>query len=385
MRAPRAFATRRRAVRDAVRGLHPSYFALVMATGIVSVGLHDPAPGLSTALMWLASAAYLVLLVLYGWRATRFATRMRHDLADPGRAFGFFTLVAATNVLGTRLVLAHHLATTEVLLVVGALGWLILGYLIPWTAALGGAGRPVVAVADGSWFIWVVASQSVAVLSAAIEPTVGAGRRELALVAVCCWAIGVFLYAATGMLITARLLLYNVRPADLTPPYWVAMGACAITVVAGAQIARMAGAPVLSATRGLIADASVLFWAFGTWLIPALIAAGWWRHVVHRVPVGYDASWWSIVFPLGMYGVASGTLGETDHLPLVAAIGRGEIWVALAAWAASTAAMLPHLVRTLIADPRSGPPGTSPETAADLPQQRPDQPTDHAPTAPQPP
>jgi hypothetical protein len=28
---------------------------------------------------------------------------------------------------------------------------------------------------------------------------------------------------------------------------------------------------------------SVIFWCFGTWLIPVLIAAGWWRHVVHRV------------------------------------------------------------------------------------------------------
>ena len=157
-------------------------------------------------------------------------------------------------------------------------------------------------MADGTWFIWVVATQSVAVLSAAIEPTSGAGRREMALLAVCCWSIGVFLYATIGMLTTARLLLYHVRPADLTPPYWVATGASAITVVAGAQIARMAGAPVLTATRNLIADASTLFWGFGTWLIPAVVAAGWWRHVTHRVPLRYDASWWSIVFPLGMYG-----------------------------------------------------------------------------------
>jgi hypothetical protein len=24
---------------------------------------------------------------------------------------------------------------------------------------------------------------------------------------------------------------------------------------------------------------------FGTWLIPALVADGWWRHVVRRVPL----------------------------------------------------------------------------------------------------
>ena len=92
-------------------------------------------------------------------------------------------------------------------------------------------------------------------------------RRELALLAVFSWSVGVFLYAAAGIFVAARLLVYELRPADLTPPYWVSMGATAITVVAGARIVQMADAPMVAATRGLIAGASVMFWAFGTWLI----------------------------------------------------------------------------------------------------------------------
>jgi tellurite resistance protein TehA-like permease len=118
-------------------------------------------------------------------------------------------------------------------------------------------------------------------------------RRELALLAVFSWSVGVFLYAAAGIFVAARLLVYELRPADLTPPYWVARGATAITVVAGARIVQMADAPMVAATRGLIAGASVMFWAFGTWLIPALVAAGVWRHVVHRVPLRYEATLWS--------------------------------------------------------------------------------------------
>ena len=83
------------------------------------------------------------------------------------------------------------------------------------------------------------------------------------------------------------------------------MGATAITVVAGARIVQMADAPMVAATRGLIAGTAVLFWAFGTWLIPPPIAAGVWRHVVHRIPLRYEATAWSVVFPLGMYGVGS--------------------------------------------------------------------------------
>jgi tellurite resistance protein TehA-like permease len=142
-------------------------------------------------------------------------------------------------------------------------------------------------------------------------------------------------------------MLYPLTPADLTPPYWVAMGATAITVLAGARIVQMADAPMVSATRGLIAGASVVFWAFGTWLIPALVAAGWWRHKVHRIPLRYEASWWSIVFPLGMYGVAGHYLGRADDLPIVRAIGGNETWVALAVWVCAFVAMLRHLARTV--------------------------------------
>src|SRR5690606_40553751 len=67
--------------------------------------------------------------------------------------------------------------------------------------------------------------------------------------------------------------LYELRPQDLNPPYWVSMGACAITVLAGARIVEMVDAPMVSATRGLIGGLSVVFWAFATWLIPALVAA----------------------------------------------------------------------------------------------------------------
>ena len=343
--------SRRQTVRTAVRTLHPSYFALVMATGIVSVGLRDRGvPALSTALMWLAVLAYVVLVVVNGWRAAVYRREVRHDVVDPARGFGFFTFVAGTGVLATRLVLADHRDIAVVLLVVGGLGWLALGYLIPW-GTFGGAGRAVVAEANGTWFVWVVATQSVAVVAATLQPVVSAGRAGLALLAACCWSIGVFLYVAVGILVTARLLRYDLRPADLTPPYWVAMGATAIIVLAGAQIVRMADVPARTAMHGLVTGASVAFWAFGTWLIPSLLAAGWWRHVTHRVPLRYEASWWSIVFPLGMYAVASEALGNAVDLPIVAAVGRHEIWLALTTWTVAFGAMLVHLGRTLGARP----------------------------------
>jgi tellurite resistance protein TehA-like permease len=333
-------------LRRGVQTLHPGYFALVMATGIVSIGMSNQGlTGLSLALLAIAVAAYAFLLVLTAWRLLAFRTEIAADFTDPARGFGFFTFVAGTNVLGTRFAVAGHINVALGFLAAGWLAWLVLGYVIPWTAQLGRAHRPILAAANGSWFIWVVAGQSVAVLAAALEPEVGTGRHTLALLAVFCWAVGAILYAGTGMLVAARLLVYPLTPKDLTPPYWVAMGATAITVVAGARIVQMADAPMVDATRGLVAGVSVVFWVFGTWLIPALVAAGYWRHVVHRIPLRYDPTMWSVVFPLGMYGVAGHYLGNADHLGIVADIGHGETWVALAAWALAFVAMGRDLLR----------------------------------------
>jgi len=234
--------------REAVRTLNPGYFALVMATGIVSIAMQSHQMyAVSVVLLWLVVIEYAVLVGAYTWRLAAFRAAVLADLSDPARAFGYFTFVAATDVLGARLAVDGHHIAALVLLAVGWVAWLALGYVVPWAAVLGRARRPVLQYANGTWFIWVVASQSVAVLAATLEPEVGTGRRELALLAVFSWSVGVFLYAAAGIFVAARLLLYDLRPVQLTPPYRVSMGATAITVVAGARIVDMADAPMVTA------------------------------------------------------------------------------------------------------------------------------------------
>lgn len=336
-------------IRAAVEGLTPGYFALVMATGIVSVGMELRGFRLlSVVLLWICGAAFVLLLGLTTWRFLAHRPAVQDDFMDPRRAFGFFTLVAGTNVLGVRLGLEGLHSWAVALLVASGLVWVVLGYVVPWTAALGREQRPVVQSANGTWFIWVVASQSVAVGAASVEPVVATGRNLLALVAVLSWGIGVFLYAAAGILVTLRLMLYPFGPEDLTPPYWVSMGALAITVLAGARIVEMANTPVVLVTRGLVAGLAVVFWGFATWLIPVLVAAGWWRHVVRGVPLRYEPTLWSVIFPLGMYAVAGIYLGRADQLPIVAWVGATWLWVAFAAWLITASAMVVHIGRHVI-------------------------------------
>ena len=341
-------------IRASVEGLTPGYFALVMASGILSVGMSlQGHRTLSSLLLVVCVAAFVVLLALTVWRLVSFRRAITEDFLDPRRAFGFFTFVAGTNVLGVRLGLDGHYGATGLLLVLAGSAWLVLGYVVPWTAVLGPQERPVVATANGTWFIWTVSAQSVATAAATIEPHVDTGRSALALLSVVAWSVGVFLYAATGVLVTLRLMLYDFGPEELDPPYWVAMGALAITVLAGARIVEMADAPMVDATRGLIAGLSVVCWAFATWLFPVLVAAGWWRHVVRRFPLRYTPTLWSMVFPLGMYAAGGIYLGQADSLPLVSDIASVELWVAFGAAVVVFAAMVAHVSSTVLRPSRS--------------------------------
>lgn len=329
-------------------GLTPGYFALVMASGIISLGLKLRGfDGPSAALFVVAGLAYVVLLGLNAWRFVACRSAMAEDFRAPKRAFGFFTFVAGTNVLGARAGAEGWHAVTAWLLVVAFAVWLVLGYVIPWSAVLSREERPVVALANGTWFIWVVASQSVAVSAATLEVVYADERQYLAILAVFSWSVGVFLYTASAIIVSLRLMLYPLDPEEFDPPYWVAMGAVAITVVAGARIVEMESAPMVDATRGLIAGLSVVFWAFATWLIPVLLAAGVWRHYVRKVPLRYVPTLWSMIFPFGMYAVAGMYLGRADHLPIVEWIGSTWLWVAVAAWALVFVAMLRSIGRGL--------------------------------------
>ena len=94
----------------------PSYFALVMATGIVSVGAHLlDVEAVAIALYAFNIAAYIGLWALTIVRIVSHRAALVRDLTDHRVAFGFFTIVAGTCVLGIETILiADHVAIAAV-------------------------------------------------------------------------------------------------------------------------------------------------------------------------------------------------------------------------------------------------------------------------------
>jgi tellurite resistance protein TehA-like permease len=326
-----------------VRELDPGYFALVMATGIVSVALGGAgAAALSAVMLGVTVASYLVLVAASGWRLRSYRPDLLADAAEPATAFAFFSFVAGSDVLGVRLAADDHHLLTAALLVVAAAAWLLLSYGLPLALVTRTTPGAALARVNGTWFLWTVGTQSLAVAVTTFPPW---AARRLAPVAVGLWAVGVVLYLLTAGLVLAGLLQFPVGPADLTPAYWVFMGATAISVLAGAGVLGLPPGPLVAAVHPVVAGLSVMLWAFGTWLIPLLICLGVWRHLVRRVPLRYEPALWSMVFPLGMYCTASRALGAALNVPWLVTTGKAGSWLAFAVWALVFAAMSRRLAR----------------------------------------
>jgi tellurite resistance protein TehA-like permease len=288
----------------------------------------------------------VVLAAALAARIALFRPSLAADVKAPGRVFGFFTIIAGLVVLGVRLDAAGYPVATAVLSGLAAVVWLLLTYGVPASLLLTRTRDSVLGGVNGTWLLWVVATQSLSVAAATLAPAWPSQAGLLAPAAAGLWSIGLVLYLLLVCLIMLRWLTVAMTPADLGTPYWILMGATAITVFAGARILGLRDTlPVIGATHGFVEGFCFALWAFGTWWIPLLIVLGLWRHVRHHWPLSYQPALWSGVFPLGMYSVATLAFGEAAHLPFMRPLAEGFLWAAVTAWALVAAAFIARLAR----------------------------------------
>ncbi|SIT86794.1 Tellurite resistance protein TehA [Pontibaca methylaminivorans] len=336
----------------ALAGMSPSYFGLAMATGIVS--LAADATGYATIarlLFGLNVVQYLVLCGLYAWRACAFPRRFFGDMLTHATGPGYFTMVAGTGVLASQfIVLDGNIVVGKVLWGLGCLLWVGLTYTI-FTALTVCRDKPTLDRGiSGGWLLAVVATQAVAVSSALIATEVAQPHRlELNLLALSMWLWGGMLYIWMMSLIFYRYTFFRFSPSDLTPPYWINMGAMAISTLGGSLlIGNAPDAPFLTSILPFLKGFTVLYWATGTWWIPMLLLLGVWRHGYRRFPLRYDPLYWGAVFPLGMYSTATWHMIEVMPLGFLEPVPRLFFHVALAAWLVAFGGLLHRLSRILL-------------------------------------
>jgi tellurite resistance protein TehA-like permease len=328
--------------------LHPASFGVVMATGIVSIAcqLHGFV-NVAIGLLWINIILYGALWALTAARIAWHRNRVVADLWHHGRAVGFFTTVAATCVLGSQtLLITGAWQAASALWVAGIVLWGVVTYTV-FTVLTVKAEKPSLAEGiNGGWLLAVVAGQSVCVLGAQLAEGFGIYASHVLFFCLVMWLGAGMLYIWIISLIFYRYTFFVISPSDLAPPYWINMGAVAISTLGGATLAASAPhSTLLNELLPFIKGLTLFFWATATWWIPMLLTLGIWRHGYRRYPIQYDPLYWGAVFPLGMYAVCTFRLAAVVDAPFLWIVPGTFLFASLAAWSLTMVGLIRHLAR----------------------------------------
>ncbi len=293
--------------------LPPAAGAAVMATCILSVGLH--LTGFEALSLSLFALGGLGWVLLAGEFLARLIGNRRRWLTEADTPPAL-TAVAATTVVGVRCSQEGWAGLACGLLAVAALAWPVLIFTVVrhWQRRM-----------PGSAFLVCVATQGLAALAATLcreEEVAWLGDAALA-----AFALGLLLYAEA----LVRFDFQEVRRGF--GDQWIAGGALAISALAGSRLYEL---PQWSgsgheALRWLVLVLVVLDLA---WCVVLLTAETRWPRPA------YDIRRWSTVFPLGMSAAACLAASDATGVRWLHSTGLVLLWIALGAWVVTAGALV---------------------------------------------
>jgi tellurite resistance protein TehA-like permease len=317
----------------------PDVFAAVMATGIVSIGARDHHYfTLSDSLGALASLSLGVLVAAVIAAAAARSRKLFWDLADPDVTLRLFTFVAACAVLDTKL--SFNLAMLRVLGVLALLAWLV---LIVLTARNMSAHRWAALRdhAHGAWELASVGTSGLVIVLA--EVSHHTGHRWWRLAALPIWWAAIGMYVLMTWLILWRAVVERRDRDGFAPDSWIMMGALAIATLAGDELHQQVAGSLAASVRAM----TIVTWAAATMWIPPLIYFGLHRITQRPDVLQFTGAWWSLVFPLGMYSVATDAMAAEVSVRPMQTISLVFFWDAFAVWLIVAVAGLLRLRRAL--------------------------------------
>jgi hypothetical protein len=179
----------------------------------------------------------------------------------------------------------------------------------------------------GASLVVTVATQSLAVLGAAVAPRVH--DTWLLVAALVPFALGLCSYV---------MVIWRFDLGQLTAgrgDQWIAGGALAISTLAAGNLTSAARVLAVLGRGAALQDAAVVLWAASMAWLPVLVVGE-----AVRPRLRYHLARWSTVFPFGMYAACSFVVASVAHAGGIASFARVWTWIALAVWAVVFAGML---------------------------------------------
>ncbi len=331
--------------------LPTAYFALVMATGIVSIASYNFSFfNIAHVLFYFNIGAYLFLSILYIARMILYPTKFIADAGDHSRSPGLLTFVAGTGVLGSQFVIiAGNYQVATALLYISTAAWLFLIYMVFTVFTVKDEKPTFHGSINGLWLLIIVSTQSISILSAQLAGFLPFPKEVVLFFSLVMFLCGCMFYIIVITLIVYRMSFFSMKAEEFAPPYWINMGAVAISTLAGSTLMLSApNWPFINEILPFLKGFTLFFWAIGTWWIPLIVILGIWRHIFKHLPLKYHPQYWGMIFPMGMYTVCTVRLSQALDLSFLMVIPFIFVYIALVAWGIAAAGMFYSIGRDYI-------------------------------------
>lgn len=316
-----------------MKPVDPIRFAYVMATGIISIAFHKlNFPYLSELFLALASIGYIWLLVLFGIRFFMDKKRMIQEFCEVQGLLRYFTFSAGTDALAVRFILQGSFNTLGLILgIIGGVSTLLLVYSLFYRLFIQTPSS--IRAISPYWLLMTIACNSVGIVITTLWEHAIYQNELLLLVGFGFWTFAVGFYFIFMSLNIYRVFFQSFEGKELSPAYWTWMGAAAIAVVDGGLLVLIKQVPpFLASLTHFFCGMTFVLWVFGSALIPILCLMVICKYSHFKVALSYTPSLWAMVFPLGMYTVATDLLSSSFQLQIVKELAFVFLWISVLAW-----------------------------------------------------
>ena len=316
-----------------VRDFSPSWFAVVMGTGILantsliySEKVHILLP-FSKFLFYLNVTLFFIILIPWILRWILYPKNAMEDLVHPIFSNFYPTFSVAMLVLsGNFYMFIKSVSVSFTFWLLGTVFTMFFSVFIPYLVFKGEHVK--IDHICPAWFIPPVGLIVVPIMgSVFVKIFSGTLSLTIELINYVCWSSGFFLYISLFAIVMYRFILHTPLPNTLAPTIWINLGP--IGAGTTALLNMMSSTTVLQNNASFKAF-GYIFWGFGIWWVAMAIVMT--LHYLKKLKLPFTTSWWAFTFPLGAYVLASHVVSKAVGVTLPDYIGLILYFLLLFIW-----------------------------------------------------
>jgi len=338
----------------ATYSLNARWFTAVMATiMIASISQWYGYEGVVPYFFIASLAIFFSVVVFKTVQTVLFYKDALEEMLNPEKTLHFFTIVGAVSFVGICFSRIFHFYTTANIFWYVSIG-LWLGISLSTFSILflnrKAGERKIEDILHGGWFFATVGTQSTALLGVIVAEHAIRHVIFIQVFSFALWSVGASLYLVFMALLVLRLMFYRFDSNTVLSPYWMNIGAAAVTTITGTvlyQHIQAVGGPFadfLPFLKGI----SLLFWSFGLWWIPFLIILAMRKLIYSGEGLAFTVGYWEIAFALGLYADSTIHMVGLFEERFLVVISICFSIACITLWSFSSIFTIAHLVRSSI-------------------------------------